>query len=159
MTEEYHIGQIFDEMYPPEAAEWCNNNNAYIEEIEPLEGVRRFEIKEVPAETPAQRQARFESQFFYVNGFGWYRRIPKGYSSAVESMNVLFNVANISQGIQAGLIIFYPTPDFTIPEQCTEEWLVSHQIVMPAMTLQEFMQLYVAFMTAWNNQEHVSEEE
>ena len=69
-------------------------------------------------------------------------------------MNVLFNVANVAQGIQEGLIIFYQQPDFTQPEQCTEEWLVQHQIVMPAMTVQEFMQLYVAFMTAWNTEEH-----
>lgn len=55
---EYYIGQIFDEMYPPEAAEWCNNNNAVIDEIEPqidteLEiEVRRFKIQEKPEPTP-----------------------------------------------------------------------------------------------------------
>lgn len=106
-------------------------------------------------EQTAKREANFKSEFFEVQGFGWYRRVPKGYGSAVESMNVLFNIASVSQGIQAGLIIFYETPDFSDPEQCTEEWLVQHQIVMPAMTLQEFMQLYVAFMTAWNTQEHI----
>lgn len=100
------------------------------------------------------RQAEFLKDFFKVEGFGYYRRQPKGYQSAVESMNVLFNIANVSQGIQAGLIIFYQEPDFTKPEECTEEWLVEHQIIMPAMTLQEFMQLYVAFMTAWNTEEH-----
>ena len=112
-----------------------------------------------PEQEAEERQAQFEREFFNVQGYGWYRRVPKGYSSAVESMNTLFNVANIAQGIQAGLIIFYPTPDFTIAEQCTEEWLVAHQIIMPAMTLQEFMQLYVVFMTAWNTQEHVNLEE
>lgn len=45
---EYKIGQIFEEMYPEKAAEWCNGNNAYIEEIEAKKGVRRFEIKAVP---------------------------------------------------------------------------------------------------------------
>lgn len=43
---EFEIGQIFEGMYPQEAAEWCNNNDAYIDEIEPQCGVRRFEIKE-----------------------------------------------------------------------------------------------------------------
>lgn len=100
------------------------------------------------------READFKKEFFKVNNFGWYRKQPKGYQSAVESMNVLFNIANVSQGLQAGLIIFYEEPDFTKPEECTEEWLVEHQIIMPAMTLQEFMQLYVAFMTAWNTEEH-----
>jgi len=28
---EFKIGQIFDGMYPPEAAIWCNENNAHIE--------------------------------------------------------------------------------------------------------------------------------
>ena len=100
------------------------------------------------------RETNFKKEFFKVDNFGWYRKQPKGYQSAVESMNVLFNIANVAQGIQAGLVIFYQEPDFTIPEQCTEEWLVQHQIVMPAMTTQEFMQLYVAFMTAWNTEEH-----
>ena len=100
------------------------------------------------------RKENFEKEFFKVENFGWYRKQPKGYQSAVESMNVLFNIANVSQGIQAGLIIFYQEPDFTKPEECTEEWLVEHQIIMPAMTLQEFMQLYIAFMTAWNTEEH-----
>lgn len=102
----------------------------------------------------AQRKADFKSKFFEISGFGWYRKIPKGYQSAVESMNVLFNIANVSDGIQAGLIIFYQEPDFTKPEECTEEWLIEHQIIQPAMTKEEFMTLYVAFMTAWNKEEH-----
>lgn len=34
MTEEFYIGQIFEDMYPKEAADWCNANNAIIAEIE-----------------------------------------------------------------------------------------------------------------------------
>lgn len=49
---EYYIGQIFEGIYPPEAADWCNNNNAYIDEIEPENNVRRFEIKEQPPQPP-----------------------------------------------------------------------------------------------------------
>ena len=105
-------------------------------------------------EASAEREADFKSKFFNIEGFGWYRKQPKGYQSAVESMNVLFNIANVTDGIQTGLIIFYQQPDFTKPEECTEEWLVEHQIVQPAMTKQAFMSLYVAFMTAWNTEEH-----
>lgn len=101
-----------------------------------------------------KRQGIFLKDFFKVEGYGYYRRVPKGYQSAVESMNVLFNIANLTKGLQAGLIIFYEEPDFTDEEQCTEEWLIEHQIIMPAMSLEEFMQLYVAFMTAWNTTEH-----
>lgn len=109
------------------------------------------EYEEIKTE---EREEGFKAKFFYIENFGWYRKQPKGYQSAVESMNVLFNIANVSDGIQAGLIIFYQTPDFTKPEECTEEWLVEHQIILPAMTKAEFMALYVAFMTAWNNEEH-----
>ena len=125
-----------------------------------------YEIRETETELQAwglteeeiaqQRQEVFLRDFFNVEGYGYYRRQPKGYQSAVESMNVLFNIANVSKGLQAGLIIFYPEPDFTKPEECTEEWLIEHQIIEPAMTLEEFLNLYVAFMTAWNTQEHVS---
>ena len=105
-------------------------------------------------EQTQERETGFKQSFFYIENFGWYRKKPKGYQSAVESMNVLLNIANLTDGIQAGLIIFYQTPDFTKPEECTEEWLVEHQIIMPAMTKAEFMALYVAFMTAWNTEEH-----
>ena len=107
-----------------------------------------------PKPTPKERETNFKSKFFYIQGYGWYRKQPKGYQSAVESMNVAYNIANENNGISAGLIIFYQQPDFTIEEQCTEEWLVEHQIIQGAMTKAEFMTLYVAFITAWNREEH-----
>lgn len=33
---EFYIGQIFEDIYPPEAADWCNANNAMIVEIDPV---------------------------------------------------------------------------------------------------------------------------
>lgn len=33
---EFEIGKIFEQMYPPEAALWCNNNSALIEELDPV---------------------------------------------------------------------------------------------------------------------------
>ena len=55
---DFYIGQIFDEMYPSEAADWCNSNNAMIVEIDPVvrtvteeyETVEE-EIKVIPAVT------------------------------------------------------------------------------------------------------------
>lgn len=44
----YEIDQIFEGAYTPEVAEWCNSNNAYIEEIERANDVRRFQIKAIP---------------------------------------------------------------------------------------------------------------
>lgn len=44
----FEIGQIFKEKYPPEAAIWCNNNNAYIKEIESV--MKQEEVKELVSE-------------------------------------------------------------------------------------------------------------
>ena len=44
----FEIGQIFEGEYAPEVALWCNENNAYISEIDPAGGKRRFQIEEVP---------------------------------------------------------------------------------------------------------------
>ena len=30
----FNVGQVFQGKYPPEAAIWCNNNNAYIKEVD-----------------------------------------------------------------------------------------------------------------------------
>jgi hypothetical protein len=53
MNQEYYIGQIFEGKYPPMAAVWCNQNNAFIEKI----GDNRYEIKAVP---PAPAPTREE---------------------------------------------------------------------------------------------------
>ncbi len=58
MSNEYYIGQIFIKEYPPEAAEWCNNGHGYILEIEPLDGVTRWQIFAPHQETPEERRKR-----------------------------------------------------------------------------------------------------
>ena len=55
------IGQIFIDDYPESVAQWCNENNAYIEEIEPLDGHRRFQVVAVPKPT-AEELAEQELQ-------------------------------------------------------------------------------------------------
>ena len=42
--QEFYIGEIFDGIYPPAAAIWCNSHNAYIDVI----GEKRYEIKTIP---------------------------------------------------------------------------------------------------------------
>lgn len=44
----YEIGQIFENIYEPEMAMWCNSNGAFITELESQNGKRRFQIQEVP---------------------------------------------------------------------------------------------------------------
>lgn len=58
----FFIGQIFDSIYPPEAAQWCNKNNSYIEEIEPVNGVRRFQIKAIQEPTAEEKNAQIRAQ-------------------------------------------------------------------------------------------------
>ena len=58
----FEIGQIFEKEYPPEVAIWCNENNAYIEEIESEDGHRRFQVVAVPAPTPEEQQQALMEQ-------------------------------------------------------------------------------------------------
>lgn len=61
MNAEYYIGQVFEGVYPPEAANWCNANKAMIAEIEPIDGKRKFEIKVVPEPSEEdKKQARIK---------------------------------------------------------------------------------------------------
>lgn len=107
------------------------------------------------AELKAQeRETAFKSAFFKVENVGYYRKQPKGYQSAIESINTAQIICSKMNGLPANTLIFYPEPDFTKPEECTEEWLIAHQIKLPAKTAAQFDELYIAFVTAWNNEEH-----
>lgn len=50
--EEYYIGEIFENEYPIDSVDWCSRNNAYIDEILPINNIRRFEIKECEPQPP-----------------------------------------------------------------------------------------------------------
>lgn len=114
--------------------------------------------EEADAREAQERQEKFYNNFFEIpeeNNVICYRKIPKGYSSAVESINTTLNMVNLLGNLPANTLVFYPKPDFTIPEQCTEEWLVEHQTKNEVMTKEEFMGFYSRFIIAWNNQEHL----
>lgn len=102
------------------------------------------------------REENFKSQFFEIQGYNWYRKQPKGYTSALESLNVAYNMitSGAIQELPSGTFIFYPQPDFTKPEQCTEEWLIANQILSEAMNAQQFIQFYAQFVVAWNTEMH-----
>lgn len=60
---DFYIEKVFEGEYPPEAAVWCNERgDCYIEEIEPLDGVRRFQIVAVlkPTDEDVAVQVRAE---------------------------------------------------------------------------------------------------
>lgn len=48
---DFYIGQIFEDIYPPEAAEWCDSNNATIVEIDPIVRTVTEEYETVEEET------------------------------------------------------------------------------------------------------------
>lgn len=112
------------------------------------------------------RKTTFENQFFQIpaieNVFvgGWYRKTPKGYASALESLNTAYNnymaiaLINPEAKFPANTLIFYTAPDFTKEEECTEEWLVAHQFRNEEMTREQFLLLYSTFSQAWNATEH-----
>lgn len=61
MSEEFYIGQIFEGDYPSEAAIWVEENNASIDELDPIENVRRFQINLTPEPTEEQRRQRIDA--------------------------------------------------------------------------------------------------
>ena len=72
MNEEFYVGQIFEEMYPDAAASWANANNSKILEIEPADGVRRFEIFEKTAPTVDDKKKAVRSiRDQYINNIEW----------------------------------------------------------------------------------------
>lgn len=63
----FEIGQIFENEYPPEAADWCNESGkAYIEEIEPVNAVRRFQIVAIPELTQEEKNKQLQSHMTAV---------------------------------------------------------------------------------------------
>lgn len=59
----FEIGQIFEGEYPPEAAVFCNSRgDCYIDEIEPQNGVRRFQIVAVPEPTDDEVAAQVRGE-------------------------------------------------------------------------------------------------
>lgn len=155
---EYYVGQILKKPYPPEAAIWCNENGCCLEDIE-VDGVLKVIITENPKETHEERKEEFLKKFFKVSlgdlGFGYYRKTPKGYQSAIESINTAQIMCSKMGGLPAGILVFYREPNFNKPEECTEEWLEQNQIILPALNTSAFDLLYLNFIQSWNEQEHL----
>jgi hypothetical protein len=105
-------------------------------------------------EEETKREENFKNNFFKIKDACWFRKQPKGYNSAIESLNTAFNVVSVLGKLPANTLTFYIAPDFSIEGQCTENWLVKNSYKNEEMTPQEFGEFYASFMTAWNNEEH-----
>lgn len=117
-----------------------------------------------PMKTDEQKAQERKDEYdnnFIITSWGAFRKTPQGYSSAIEAVNTIFNMVNIAQGLTeslAPLLIFYEVPDFTDPEQCTEEWLVANQKTHEPCDLATFMQWYLEFQTIWAQTQYTSQQ-
>lgn len=62
-----YIGKIFVGGYPPEIADWCNANNAHLEELEKVDDLRQFKIVENAPEPVEIQIRRLESLLTRTN--------------------------------------------------------------------------------------------
>lgn len=121
------------------------DNNWYLADKCQMKSVEQIEI---------ERKESFKSQFFEIKGFGWYRKQPKGYGSAIESLNTAFNIVLVQGSLPANVLTFYNEPNFSVEKQCTEEWLIANSFKNNQMTKEEFSSFYASFVSAWNDEEH-----
>jgi hypothetical protein len=87
--DEFYIGQIFEGIYPPGAAQWCGEHNATIDELEPDEKGRRFQIVEVePHEITAADYDRAMEEHIYRT------RAERGYTTREPSSSCYLHSMN-----------------------------------------------------------------
>lgn len=133
-----------------------NHNKGYI--IEELENgsLQAFEMVKTDEEKANTRKQTFYTQFIQTS-LGNYRLQPKGYANAQQAMDVTNTMTTTLGGLTeqlTNLVIFYETPDFTKEEECTEEWLVAHQIKPNVMTLAEWQKFYLEFCQLYAMQQY-----
>lgn len=110
-----------------------------------------YYIFEDSEELQEKRKQNFYNNFI-ITSWGAFRKNPRGYSSAVEAVNTIFNMVNVAQSFTeqlANLLIFYEVPDFSDSQQCTQDWLIAHQKTHEACDLATFMKWYLEFQTVW----------
>jgi len=99
-------------------------------------------------EKTAERKANFENNFLELDTNKNYRLEPKGYSNAQQSIDVVDRQVQKRGALTseiATMVLFYETPDFTKPEQCTEEWLIQHQYSIDPMSKENWDLVYDDF--------------
>lgn len=103
-----------------------------------------------------KKQAKIRQEEFYnkflATSKGNYRLQPKGYANAQQSIDTINGMVNALNGLTqqiAQMVIFYPTPDFTKEEECTEAWLIAHQYNAEPMTKEEWTEFYIEFSTLY----------
>lgn len=112
-----------------------------------------------------EREIKFKKDFFYIsplvdeNGVsvfkgGYFRKQPKGYSSAIESITTAYTFVQSLGYLPENTLTFYTAPDFADETQCTEEWLIANQFKNILLDKAQFNIFHINFITSWNNTEH-----
>lgn len=110
-------------------------------------------------------KSAFEQDFFYlppvktasktIFGGGYYRKKPKGYTSAIESINTVARMVELIGKLPQSSLIFYNKPDFYNDKCLEDDNIISCQFVNNEMTVDEFKQFYIAFINEWNTKNHL----
>jgi hypothetical protein len=119
----FYIGQTFTGIYPPEAAVWCNANNAVITSIEG--GYRIDEVPPEPVPTLQEKEAEFDAQFFNTS-LGYVRR-----KVTMKDGNMKDFLSDILPLIAVGAdgvpVVAYTKPDFATDDEPTPQLVVVTQ--------------------------------
>lgn len=147
MAEEFYIGQIFEGEYPPEAADWCNERqDAYINRIEDLNEVIRWQITAIPQPTAEDRERKFNKEFFNTS-LGYIRRsVTMSDGAKKDFLSDL--LPTIAIGVNSGFpvsVLAYNKPDMSEP---VSDWtLYQHTETVTPQFIQEcFAQLQNDFL-------------
>lgn len=97
---DFQLNQTFETNYPPEAAIWCNENNAYIEQLAQVDGKRQFKIVGIPEPTldelKASKAQQLEAAFnTFVESNDSYFTSSLGFESLgrhVDMINILATI-------------------------------------------------------------------
>lgn len=105
-----------------------------------------------------ERKESFYKEFISTS-LGNYRLVPKGYANAQQSIDLIDRFVSKMGSLNEQLVtmmIFYKTPDFTKPEQCTEKWLVNNQYNPETMTQEEWDKFYFEFSQLYAKNQYKS---
>lgn len=120
---------LADGYKPLKEAEKPTDGSAYTITYKEYKGSIKEIITLHPEEDIKRREREFKQKFMETR-LGWYRQIPNGYANAPQSIQIVDKYVQKSGGMTpqiSDMVIFYECPDFSNPEECTEEWLVEHQ--------------------------------
>ena len=136
---EFHVGQTFEGKYPPEAAEWCNQNNAYI-----IKENGKFIIRAIPEPSLEElkeqkiRQIDKETSNAILAGFD-YTIKGTSYRFSYDS----FDQQNFSDTANMCQLALAGTP--SLPTSVVwNSYLPDGTLVQQTFDAQSFLALYTA---------------